>query len=390
MKDSALRVGIVADYTEEQWPSMDLVAEMLTRSLPRVDPAFHPVLLRPTWTRRATAIPIVGRSQTAKAIDRFGNRYGDYAWWLSRRVQDFDVFHIVDHSYAHLAHVLPVRRTIVSCHDIDALRCLRTRGRPVYRYVARRLLSGLRRASLVACDTRAVRDELVDAGLVSADRLVVVHNGVHEAFLSGEDQDARADLERLAGPPRGIELLHVGSTIPRKRIDLLIQAFAEARRRRPSLSLLRAGGRLTGDQRALASALGVSDAIVELPPLEFRDLAALYRRAALTLLPSDYEGFGLPVIESMASGTPVLASRLPAITEVGGRFAAYAAPGDPAAWGQAISMLLDERDQEPGWWGHRREQGRRHAAGFTWDAHACAMRDVYRAVTAQSHHRVVV
>jgi glycosyltransferase involved in cell wall biosynthesis len=389
MIDGVLRVGIVADYREERWPSMDLVAEMLVEHLPRVDPAFRPTLLRPSWRRRATALPAVGGSAAARAIDRFTNRYMDYAWWLRARRHEFDVFHVVDHSYAHLVHVLPPARTVVTCHDLDALRCLASRDRYIYRHLARRILEGLRRAALVMCDTRATRDALVDASLLSPDRLVVVHNGVHGALLAGDDDEARGEVARLAGAPRGIELLHVGSTIPRKRIDVLLRAVAEVRRRRASVSLLRAGGTLTVQQRRLAASLGLMEAVVELPPLTPRMLAALYRRAVITLLPSDYEGFGLPVIESMASGTPVLASRVPALVEVGGGAAAYVEPGDPASWAQAIDRLLDEREHEPGWWAHRREQGRRHAAGFSWEAYGRIMADVYRGIAAQAGHGVL-
>jgi glycosyltransferase involved in cell wall biosynthesis len=176
----------------------------------------------------------------------------------------------------------------------------------------------------------------------------------------------------------------VGSTIPRKRIDILLHALAEVRRRRGTVSLLRAGGVMTAEQRGLAAALDLTDAVVELPPLATRELAALYRRAVLTLLPSDYEGFGLPVVESMASGTPVLASRVPALLEVGGATAAYAEPGEYALWAEAIDRLLDEREREPGWWAYRREEGRRHAAGFSWLDYARGLADVYRGVAAHA------
>ncbi|MBI2223055.1 MAG: glycosyltransferase family 4 protein [Acidobacteria bacterium] len=388
MRSGALRVGIVADYREERWPSMDLVAEMLADHLPTADPGICPMLLRPSWRRRATALRAVGQSAGAHAVDRYSNRYGDYAWWLRTRRRDFDVFHVVDHSYAHLVHVLPPHRTVVTCHDIDAFRCLAGRERPVYRHAARWILSGLRRAAMVTCDTRATRDEIVAANLLSADRLVVIHNGVHRALLEGEEPAARAEVDRLAGPVREIELLHVGSTIPRKRIDVLLRTIALVRARRGTVSLLRAGGAMTAEQRRLAVELGIADAVVELPSLGIRELAALYRRAVLTLLPSDYEGFGLPVIESLASGTPVLASRIPALVEVGGGVAAYAEPGQPALWAECVERLLHEREVEPGWWAYRREQGRHHAAAFTWDAYAHEMAGVYRAVAARAGHGV--
>ncbi len=388
MSATPLRVGIVADYSEERWPSMDLVAEMLAKHLPEVDPGISPTLLRPAWRRRATAVRLIGGSAAAHRLDRFANRYADYAWWLQARREDFDLFHIVDHSYAHLVHALPPHRTVVTCHDVDAFRCLAGYERPVYRHVARWILSGLRRASMVACDTRATRDDLTARNLLSSDRLVVVHNGVHPAMFVPDDGKGRAEIERVAGPPRGEELLHVGSTITRKRIDVLLRAFAEVRRRRRSVRLLRAGGPLTAEQRALAGQLGVADAIVEFPMLPPAALAALYRRATVTLLPSDLEGFGLPLVESLASGTPVVASRIAALAEIGGSVTAYAEPGDRASWSEAIERLLVEREEEPGWWAYRREQGRRHAATFTWGAYAQELAGVYRAVAARAGHGV--
>jgi glycosyltransferase involved in cell wall biosynthesis len=378
-----LRVALVCDLSEEQWPSMDLVAEMLADHLPRVEPGIEPTLLRPNWRRRATALPWLRGSTTAHALDRFSNRYLDYTWWLRARREDFDVFHVIDHSYAHLVHALPPHRTVVTCHDIDAFRCLGTGSRPLYRLAAKRLLSGIRQAQAVTCDTRATRDDLVRERLLPPGRLTVVHNGVHPAMFAGDDEGARAEIDRLAGPQRGPELLHVGSVIPRKRIDVLLRAFAGVRERCRTVRLLRAGGAMDPRQRALASQLGIAGEVVELPPLSTRTLAALYRRAALTVLPSDFEGFGLPLLESMASGTPVLASRVPALVEVGGSAASYAEPGNPAAWSEAIAGLLAEREQGAASWIRRRENGRRHAAAFTWLEHARGMVGVYRRLSTR-------
>ena len=139
------------------------------------------------------------------------------------------------------------------------------------------------------------------------------------------------------------DLLHVGSTIPRKRIDLLLEIFAAMRRAYPGARLIKAGGGLRPEQTRQAEALGVADAIVTLPffvPSERGILAAVYRRAALVLQPSDAEGFGLPVAEALACGATVLASDLPALREVGGDAAAYCPVGDIDAWTTAAAALL--------------------------------------------------
>ena len=112
-------------------------------------------------------------------------------------------------------------------------------------------------------------------------------------------------------------MLHVGSTIARKRIDTLLRVFAGIRRARPDARLVRVGGPFTAEQRALVRELQLEDAIVVLPFLDRSTLAAVYRQSAVLLLPSEREGFGLPVLEALACGTPVIASDIEALREVG-------------------------------------------------------------------------
>ena len=116
------------------------------------------------------------------------------------------------------------------------------------------------------------------------------------------------------------------STIPRKRIDVLLEVFSSFASMHPDARLVRVGGALTREQQRARRAAGVADAIVQMPFLERPQLAALYRRASVVVLPSDREGFGLPVVEAMACGTPVMASDIPALREVGGTRRVYAPP----------------------------------------------------------------
>ena len=156
---------------------------------------------------------------------------------------DCDLFHIVDHSYAHLALDLPSGKTVVTCHDADAYRCLTdpaAEPRPWwFRAMARRILKGLRTASSVVCDTRTVQDEIVALGLVSRAKTRVVYNGVHPACRAIPCEEADREAAALL-PDSGsaVDILHVGSVIPRKRIDVLLRVFAEIRNIRPNSRLL--------------------------------------------------------------------------------------------------------------------------------------------------------
>lgn len=381
-----LRVGLVCDLAEEGWPSMDLVAERLDHHL-RTDHASTVAVTRlcPQLVRRFSRVPGVAPRGISWTADRLLNRYLDFPRWLRgvRAADRFDLFHVVDHSYAHLVHGLPARRSVVTCHDLDAFRGVidpvASRRSPLLRPMARYTLDGLAAAARVVCVSRAVRDELLAYRIVPAERIVVIPNGVHPSRSADPDAAADAAATALLGEPSSAvpELLHVGSTIPRKRIDRLLRVCAGLTQVVPGVRLVRVGGPLTSAQQALASELGLETRIRTLPFVEHPVLSAVYRRAALVLLTSDAEGFGLPVVEALGSGTPVVATDLPVLREVGGEAVSYCRGDDLRHWVETVAALLRERDREPARWTRRRETGLRHAARFSWRTYTDEMVRVY-------------
>jgi glycosyltransferase involved in cell wall biosynthesis len=379
-----LRVAILADYLEEGWPSMDLVADMLMDRLREEHGAdIDPTLVRPRMRRRIAAVPGLGSVGAAVAADRVTNRLVDYARVAAKLADRHDVFHIVDHSYAHLVHRLPHARTLVTCHDLDTFRSVlqperEPRSAP-FRMMTRHILSGLCSAGHVACVTSATRDALIEQAGIPADRTSVVYNGPHPSCTPTPEPSADGPAGLLLGP-RGatIDLLHVGSTIARKRIDVLLRVFAGVRVVYPNARLIRLGGPLTAEQRALARALGVAEGIVSLPFLDRPTVAAVYRRSALLLQPSEREGFGLPVIESLACGTPVVASDIDALREVAGAAAVYCPPDDVDAWVRAVIDLLTERAQRRDSWQARRNASVARASAFSWSRYTSEIVGLYR------------
>jgi glycosyltransferase involved in cell wall biosynthesis len=352
---------------------MDLIAERLVAALHERRAGIEPVLVRSAMRRRLGRLP--GLGPRGALLDRLTNRYLDYPRDIARRRPRADLFHVIDHSYAHLVHRLPAQRTVVTCHDLDAFAPILD-GRPSSPWLFRRFLAstlrGLQRAARVVCVSEAVRDELIARRIVPAGRLRVVPNGVDAVTRGGPTLEADAEAERLLGRARGAgpTLLHVGSTIPRKRIDVLLRAFAEVLRARPEARLVRVGG-LTEAQRRLAADLGVDARVVETPFLDRTVLLAIYPRADVTLLTSEAEGFGLPVLESLAAGVPVVASDLPALRQTGGDVAVYCPPGDPSAFARAVVALTLEAN------GDRRRRALERAARFTWAACAGRMEAIY-------------
>jgi glycosyltransferase involved in cell wall biosynthesis len=382
-----LRAAILGDYLEERWPSMDLVAEMLVEHLARPGGDVEATLVRPALVHRLRRRRSGGGfPDAAHVVDRLFNRFWDYPRALRHIRSAFDVYHVVDHSYANLVHALPAARTIVMCHDLDMFNWLTSHGRGlravVLRHLAGQILSGLKKAARVVAVSAATRDQLVARGLVPADRITVIPNGCHPSCSPDPDRAADAEAVRLLGPRRAgdLDLLHVGTTVPRKRIDVLLTVFAALRERHSAARLIRVGGPLTAEQRKLARRRRVDDAITTLPFLAAPVLAAVYRRAAVLLMPSEREGFGLPVVEALACGTPVVASDLPALREVGGAAATYCPVADMPRWAETVTALIVERVDRPDRWKVRQSVALMQASQFRWDRSATATERVYREV----------
>jgi glycosyltransferase involved in cell wall biosynthesis len=372
-----LRVGICSDFAEERWASMDRVATELMAGLGGKPDVLEAQLLRPPFRRRAMQL---SSGWFAYSVDRAWNRFVDYPRHLGRVAGGHGVYHVVDHSYAHLALALPAGHTVVTCHDLDAFRPIfvpaEDRRSPLFRVLTQRILNGLRRAAVVACDTAAVGDELIRRGIVERGRMRVVPLGVAGDFSSREEPAADRQLAQLLPVTKDAPVvLHVGTTAPRKRIDLLLRFFARIEAIHPAPHLVRIGEAFTAAQMNAIHQLGIANRVTLLPSLDDRVLAAAYRRAAVVVLPSDREGFGLPVLEALRCGTRVVATDLPVLREVGGNSVRYCPAGDVDAWARAVTdeihtgVRADVREAGVGW-----------AEAFTWQRYADAMLQIYLSI----------
>jgi glycosyltransferase involved in cell wall biosynthesis len=390
------RVAVLCDYPEEGWPSMDLTGAMtLSHLAARHADEFAAARVCPPFRPRFGRLPWLGRRPLARNADRLANRLGDYPHALAGIVRRgaFDLYHVVDHSYSQLVHAIPPGRAVVTCHDLDTFRCLldpAREPRPAwFRAMAGHILAGLRSAAAISCNSATTRDALLSHALIPAERLHVNPLGIHPECVPDPDPSADAEAARLLGPAdpdAPPDLLHVGSNIPRKRVDVLLAVFAAVRRQVPGARLIKMGGALPAELADRARELGVAGSIVTLPRFSLDSvcdravMAAVYRRAALLLQPSEAEGFGLPVAEALACGLPVLASDIAALREVAGEAAVHRPVGDVAAWASAVVALLDERRAAPDAWRRRRQAGLDRARRYSWSCHADRLAAIYRGI----------
>jgi glycosyltransferase involved in cell wall biosynthesis len=211
----------------------------------------------------------------------------------------------------------------------------------------------LRRAARVICLTKAMRAELIAAFGVRPDRVVVVPNGV----------------DRLRFRPASIrradaELLFVGRLTPQKNVDALLDAVAELRDvgQKPVVRIVGEGEERDRLQ-ARAAELLLSNVVFE-GRRTWSELADDYACATAVVLPSTHEGMPLVLLEAMAAGAPVVASKLPEIVEAGGDAVLTVDPGTPHALAKALGRILDDvplRDRLS-------EAGRRRAVRYSWEA----------------------
>lgn len=370
------RLAVISDYLEEGWPSMDLAADQLTEGLRQAGDC-EVVQVRPAMRMRLSRIRA---GASARNVDRLINRFLDYPRYVRRHVAGrFDLYHVADHSYAQLVHGLLPQRTGVFCHDLDAFRSLlepKREPRPAwFRAMMRRVLRGMQKAAVVFYSTDPVRQRIVQFGLLDERRLVHAPYGVSPEYTSEPMEDglavrARPPLEAVLASPF---LLHVGSCIPRKRIDILLEVFAAVRSRRPEVRLVQVGGEWTPPHREQLKQLRLEPHVTQLRGLTREQIAALYRAAALVMQPSEAEGFGLPVIEALACGAVVVASDIPVLREVGGPAAIYCRVADLSHWVQSIEGLLrGDVAPPPG------EERRHWASRYTWQSHAATVLEAYK------------
>jgi glycosyltransferase involved in cell wall biosynthesis len=183
--------------------------------------------------------------------------------------------------------------------------------------------------------------------LIEPSRLVYAPYGIAAEFSINTSNQSDIDQEIIKGIGAAPFILHVGSCIPRKRIDILLEVFARVRNIHPKLQLVKVSGEWTQSQKQQIADLNISNSIIHLQGLERATIAYLYQRASAVLLTSEAEGFGLPIIEALACGAVVIASDIPVLREVGGQGVIYSPNVDVSAWVKTVTQVLSSPTMAP-------------------------------------------
>jgi glycosyltransferase involved in cell wall biosynthesis len=336
----------------------------LARSLERVvgpeDALYFCSPLR-LWRRRGYRPQLAaGRAHQRWSLDPFPPR-GRY-----------DVWHGPDF---RLPYVMP-RPMVATVHDVGSLASDAWSEERFREKSLRRYRDVARRAAHVIFDSEATRLEYVEHFPEVVDRSSVVHLGVDPAFSPPELQAAARVRERYGLPERFV--LYVGEISARKNLPGMARGMVASGIEMPWVWVGPTSYKSSEIVPEVEAMAGVD--VIRLGYVPFSDLPALYGAARCLCFATFLEGFGLPALEAMACGTPVVVSNSGALPEVTGGYGLEVDPHDSEEIGAAIRRLWDD----DALYADLREQGLKHVEAFTWDRTARAHLAVYRKAIEQA------
>jgi glycosyltransferase involved in cell wall biosynthesis len=287
--------------------------------------------------------------------------------------------------HPHLVHGIggepvlgfPMNRQVVTIHDVEMWRSPAGTGPgATARHVYGALLApAIRATAAVIAVSETTRTEAIATLRLDPERVHVVPHGVAPVFSARPKlRDARTAEALGLEEPFVLWVGSLRSRDPRKGLDTLLDAMARLPGGGPPLAMVGALG--PEADRLAAEAWRQHVQLVLCGPTDDADLASLYRQAAVVVLPSTHEGFGLTALEAMASAAPVVASAVGNLPNLAGDVAVLVPPGDPAALAEGIESVLTEPVRAA----RMRHEGIIRASGYAWERTAELTADVYESV----------
>ena len=270
---------------------------------------------------------------------------------------------------------LPVP-AVTTVHDLTFLEHPEWHERSKVLFFRRMIPASTARASAIVAVSEATAEAVRELLVPAAPVLTISHGVDHDRFRPAPLGNP-ADLAAL--DPLGVRppyIAFVGTIEPRKAVPTLVEAFARVAGDHPDLRLVVAGadGWGTEEARAAIAASGVATRIVRVRWVPDEALPALLRQAAVVAYPSHEEGFGLPALEALACGAPLVTSAESPMADVAGPAALLVPPGNAGALAWALNRILSDDDLA----GRLRQDGPKSAGPYTWDASARLHLDAYR------------
>lgn len=364
-----MRIGIDFTSASRERAGIGRYARELIRALVQVDAANRYLLFVPSDAQPDLLTYAWGTNFTIKH-GPLNERYLAALWQRARvplPIESFIGACEVLYSPDFLLPPTRAKRKLVTVHDLSYMRLPECFPKPLLNYLNNAVPRSLDRADLILADADSTRRDLSELCKIPPGKIRTLYSGVDARFRPDVPEESKAHIQTLTrGRPY---LLAVGTLQPRKNYVRLIEALSRlvTDRQLPfaNLQLVIAGSRgwMFQDILAAPERYGIRDRVIFPDYVADADLPALYAGATLFVFPSLYEGFGLPIAEAMACGTPVVTSNAASLPEVAGDAALYFDPRDVDAMAtQILHALSDDALRTD-----LRGKGFVQALNFSWD-----------------------
>jgi glycosyltransferase involved in cell wall biosynthesis len=319
---------------------------------------WKPTRITPRWLAR-----IWQRTQLSLPVEVF--------------VGNVDLFHATNFT---LPPTLPKTKTIVTVHDLSFVRVPDAASPRLKKYLDVVVPRSVHAANHVIADSQATKDDLIAFYDLNPNKITVLLSGIDSRYQINKSHESVLTIRKKYGVPNTAYLFSVGTIQPRKNYSRVIHALQILRNKGYELDFVIAGGKgwLEDEMYQTIAETGLREHIHLIGFADDEDLPTLYSGAACVTFPSLYEGFGFPVLEGMACGTPVVTSNVSSLPEVAGDAALLVDPHDVDAIADAIRRILDDSALRK----TLIERGIAQAAKFTWEDSARQLCQIYKNVLA--------
>ena len=286
-------------------------------------------------------------------------------------VGKLDLFHSPDFVLPPTSGNIP---TLLTVHDISFAFFPDVYPEKLVSYLNQVVPRSVKKATHILADSQATKDDLIEVWNTPSDKITVLYSGADERFQPVTDAAKITAVRQKYNLGDTPYILSVGTVQPRKNYQMLIRAFAPIAKTHPHNLIISGGkGWLYDEMMAEIERQGLNGRVHFIGFVDDADLPTLYSDATLYVMPSIYEGFGIPVLEAMGCGVPVISSNASSLPEVAGDTAVLIPPDDQAAWTTAIQELLDnpaKRDT-------LKKGGFAQAQTFSWQKSAQQLIGIY-------------
>lgn len=350
---------------------MDVYADGLITGLKAARPNWKIVEIAPSFFEYQGSI--------FNRTDKYYQRY----WKFPRHIQQqegIDLFHIIDHSDAHIAYSLAKanKTTVITCHDlINYIQPENLTNQAIFPFISRAIwnysVRGLRQADQVITVSNHTAQDVKTVFNIDPSKITTAYNGVDPSYQPLSKAQIEAVRKRYSISKDTFCWLNVGSNHPRKNISTILKALALLRQQNLPVCFIKAGADFADQQKDFINRQKLTDCIHYIEKPDKAVLIKLYGAADALVAPSLYEGFGITLLEAMACGTPVIASNVTSLPEVVGKAGILVPPQDASAIARA-TQALRANPQEAA---RLSQLGRQRVQTFTWQNAAETVAAVY-------------